>query len=322
MQSSTQGTAAAEARIALQNGTLGRESPFEVSRPWKSAAGAALPNALTCDVEDYFHVGAFEKVIAKSRWNELECRVPRNIDRVLQLLADAGVHGTFFTLGWVAQHFPKTVRRIADEGHEIACHSMNHARAWTLQPEEFQQDVVTAKRILEDVSGTAVRGYRAPSWSLDARTPWAHRVLAEAGYEYSSSVYPVTHDHYGVPNAPPTPFYVAPAGILEVPASTVRFGGRNWPVSGGGFFRLLPLGISLWLLRRARESLGVPVMFYFHPWEIDPEQPRVAGASSKSRFRHYVNLHKTEKRLRVLLNEMSWGRMDRIFCDLPTRMAE
>jgi polysaccharide deacetylase family protein (PEP-CTERM system associated) len=310
-------TQAAEARSALPETASTAPPPFEVSRMWEAAASADLPNALTCDVEDYFHVGAFENVISKSRWSEVECRLPRNIDCILQLLSDARVHGTFFTLGWVAQRFPEIVRRIAGAGHEIACHSMEHTRAWTLRPEEFRHDVVTAKRLLEDTSGTPVRGYRAPSWSLDGRTPWAHRILAEAGYEYSSSVYPVAHDHYGVPSAPATPFYVASADILEVPASTVRFAGRNWPVSGGGYFRLLPLGLSLSLLRRARATLGVPAMFYFHPWEIDPAQPRVAGASIRSRFRHYVNLDKTEGRLRVLLGELPWDRMDRVFCRPP-----
>ena len=283
-----------------------------VGRMWQGSLGASA-NGMTCDVEDYFQVSAFEKVIPKTRWNEFECRLPRNVDRVLQLFADAGVSGTFFTLGWVAENFPEVVRRIADAGHEIASHGMSHIRVWTQRPEEFRQDVVTAKRLLEDASGTAVHGYRAPSWSLDARTPWAHRILEEAGYQYSSSVYPIAHDHYGVPNAPAAPFYVAATEMLEIPASTVRFLGRNWPAAGGGYFRLLPLAASLRLLKYARATRGVPVMFYFHPWELDPEQPRISGANRKSRFRHYVNLDKTEQRLRVVLGESSWDRLDRIF---------
>jgi polysaccharide deacetylase family protein (PEP-CTERM system associated) len=274
----------------------------------------STPNALTCDVEDYFQVSAFEKLVPKERWNDFECRLPRNIDRVLQLCADAGVRGTFFTLGWVAERVPAVVRRIADAGHEIASHGMRHQRIWTLGPKEFLADVATTKRLLEDVSGTPVRGYRAPSWSLDGRTPWAHEILAEAGYTYSSSTYPIAHDHYGVPNGMAEPFYVPAADILEIPASTVRFAGRNWPAAGGGYFRFLPLGISLRLLRRARSARGVPVMFYFHPWELDPDQPRIPGADRKSVFRHYVNLDKTESRLRILLSMLQWDRMDKVFC--------
>ena len=284
-----------------------------VGRMWQGAS-ASLPNGMTCDVEDYFQVSAFEQVVEKARWNELECRLPRNVDRVLQLFSDAGVSGTFFTLGWAAKNFPEVVRRIADAGHEIASHGMTHVRVRNQRPEEFQQDVATAKRLLEDVSGTPVRGYRAASWSLDSRTPWAHRILEEAGYAYSSSIYPIAHDHYGVPDAPATPFYVGSTNILEIPASTVRFAGRNWPAAGGGYFRLLPLGVSLRLLKRARSARGIPVMFYFHPWELDPDQPRIAGATTKARFRHYVNLDKTEQRLKVLLAEMQWDRLDRIFC--------
>jgi polysaccharide deacetylase family protein (PEP-CTERM system associated) len=283
-------------------------------RLWQQPAGAPLRNAFTCDVEDYFQVSAFEHLIPKSRWNDIECRIPRNIDRVLQLLSDAGVSGTFFTLGWVAERLPTVVRRIASAGHEIASHSMLHKRVFSQAPEEFREDASRAKKLLEDTSGTAVRGYRAPSWSIDGRTPWAHRILQEVGYEYSSSIYPIAHDHYGMPNAPAAPFYVASTNVLEIPASTLRFVGRNWPVAGGGYFRLLPLGVSLRLLKRARTTRGIPVLFYFHPWELDPEQPRIPGAGRKSRFRHYVNLDKTEQRLRVLLGALPWDRIDRIFC--------
>jgi len=282
-------------------------------RLWERPAGEPLRDALTCDVEDYFQVSAFEHLIAKSSWNDIECRIPRNIDRVLQLFADAGVSGTFFTLGWVAERLPSVVKRIADAGHEIASHGMLHKRVFAQAPEEFREDVARARKLLEDISGTAVRGYRAPSWSLDARTPWAHRILREVGYEYSSSIYPIAHDHYGMPNAQPAPFYVPSTDLLEIPASTLRFAGRNWPVAGGGYFRLLPLGVSLRLLKRARVTRGIPVLFYFHPWELDPEQPRIPGAGWKSRFRHYVNLDKTEQRLRVLLAAFQWDRMDRIF---------
>jgi polysaccharide deacetylase family protein (PEP-CTERM system associated) len=239
--------------------------------------------------------------------------VPRNVDRALDLFARAGVHGTFFTLGWVAEQFPDVVRRIAAEGHEIASHGMKHVRVWTQQPEEFRQDVLRAKLLLEDVAGVPVRGYRAASWSIDERTPWAHRVLRDAGYCYSSSIYPIAHDHYGAPSASAKPFYVGSTDLLEIPATTAPFAGRNWPAAGGGYFRLLPLAASLWLLRLARRTREVPAVFYFHPWELDPDQPRMLGADWRSKFRHYLNLRKFEGRLEVLLRSFRWDRMDRVF---------
>jgi polysaccharide deacetylase family protein (PEP-CTERM system associated) len=288
-------------------------SPFLAkTRPWLRPAGV-LPNILTCDVEDYFQVSAFEPLVPKARWQDFECRIPRNVDRALELFDAAGVHGTFFTLGWVAEHYPEVVRRIAAAGHEIASHGMRHVRVWTQQPSEFRDDVSTAKKLLEDVSGQAVRGYRAASWSMDKRTPWAHTVLREAGYEYSSSFFPIAHDHYGVPDAPTEPFYIDSSDMLEIPATTTRFAGRNFPVAGGGFFRLLPLPVSLWLFRRVQRAGKAPGMFYFHPWELDPQQPRMQGASSRARFRHYLNLDKFEKRLEVLLRSFAWDRIDRVF---------
>jgi polysaccharide deacetylase family protein (PEP-CTERM system associated) len=190
---------------------------------------------------------------------------------------------------------------------------MRHVRVSAQQPDEFRQDVATAKRLLEDASGKSVRGYRAPSWSYNESTTWMHGILEETGYEYSSSIYPIAHDHYGVPDAPAVPFF-ARSGVLEIPATTVRLVGRNWPAAGGGYFRLLPLNASLWLLRRARRTREAPAIFYFHPWELDPEQPRIEGAARRARFRHYLNLDKMESRLKVLLAELPWDRMDRIFC--------
>lgn len=284
---------------------------FDVARLWSATAEAAQRNAMTCDVEDYFQVSAFERVIPYARWAELECRIPRNVDRLLQLFDDAGVKATFFTLGWVAERLPAVVRRIAEQGHEIASHGMRHVRVSSQTRDEFGADATRAKRLLEDVAGCEVKGYRAASWSFDARTPWAHSVLAEAGYRYSSSLYPIAHDHYGVPDAPRRAFFERRSGLLEIPATTLRILGRNWPASGGGYFRLLPLTMSLWLLSRA--SREAPALFYFHPWEIDPGQPRVAGASGRARFRHYVNLDKFERRLGVLLRSFRWDRIDRIF---------
>jgi polysaccharide deacetylase family protein (PEP-CTERM system associated) len=286
------------------------------NRPWTRPPGPAH-NALTCDVEDYFQVSAFEHLVAKASWRDYSCRIPRNVDRVLELCAAAGAKGTFFTLGWVAENHPEVIRRIAAEGHEIASHGMRHVRVWTQRPDEFRDDVATAKKLLEDVSGQPVRGYRAASWSMDERTPWAHEMLSEAGYQYSSSYYPIAHDHYGVPSAPTQPFYVQSADILEIPATTTRIAGRNFPVAGGGYFRLLPLPVSLWLFRRAARRGRAPPMFYFHPWEIDPAQPRIEGAPARARFKHYLALHKFERRFAVLLRAFKWDRVDRVFGVVP-----
>lgn len=285
---------------------------LSIERRW-TPSSTDLPNALTCDVEDWFQVSAFEHLVSKDGWRQRECRIPRNVDKILEIYDAAGVHGTFFTLGWVAVHFREVVRRIAGEGHEIASHGMQHVRVWNQSPNEFRADIHQARELLEDVSGQRVRGYRAASWSLDERTPWAHQIMAEAGYEYSSSVYPISHDHYGLPDAPPHPFYVKSAGILEVPASTLRLFGRNLPAAGGGYFRLLPMAVSLWLMRRITNETGLPAIFYFHPWELDPEQPRMVGIPIRTRFRHYLNLGRFESRLERLLRAMNWGRMDEIY---------
>jgi polysaccharide deacetylase family protein (PEP-CTERM system associated) len=306
------GAPSASPDLAAPRAAAPADAPFLANlRAWGSPQ-RTLANALTCDVEDYFQVSAFEDLVPKSRWNEYACRIPRNVDRALELFSAAGVKATFFTLGWVAQNHPEVVRRIVAQGHEIASHGMAHVRVWSQRPEEFRADAAKAKRLLEDVSGSAVRGYRAASWSIDERAPWAHRILREVGYEYSSSLFPISHDHYGVPVAPRAPFWIQPADILEIPATTARVAGRNWPAAGGGYFRLLPLALSLWLMRRASAS-GMPVVFYFHPWELDPDQPRLPGATRRARFRHYLNLAKFEPRLEVLLRKFAWDRVDRVF---------
>ena len=284
-----------------------------VDRRWSPPAAAGRTNALTCDVEDYFQVSAFEHLVRRDSWKEWECRIPRNVDRVLDLYEEAGVRGTFFILGWVAENFPEVVRRIVAEGHEVASHGMQHVRVWDQTPDAFRADIVRARTLLQDVTGQRVRGYRAASWSLDERTPWAHRIMAEAGYEYSSSIYPIAHDHYGLPDAPDFPFYVKSAGILEIPASTSRLLGRNLPAAGGGYFRLMPLAVSRWLMQRISRTREMPAVFYFHPWELDPEQPRMTGITARTRFRHYVNLQRFEPRLARLLRDLKWGRMDEIY---------
>lgn len=277
------------------------------------AVGHGLANAMSCDVEDYFQVSAFENLISRDDWRGRASRVERNVDRLLELYDAADTKCTFFTLGWVAEQFPHVIRRIVDADHELASHGYDHKRVTSLSPMEFRDDVVRTKNILEQIGGVPVRGYRAPSFSIGPEAAWAHPILEEAGYVYSSSIYPVNHDHYGLPSAPRVPFRVNDCGLIEVPMSTVRLVGRNFPVSGGGYFRLLPLSVSKAAIRRINDRERRPAVFYFHPWEIDPEQPRVRGISAKTRFRHYVNLNRFESRLRDLLESFRWDRMDRVF---------
>jgi polysaccharide deacetylase family protein (PEP-CTERM system associated) len=271
-----------------------------------------LTNALTIDVEDYFQVSAFAPHIARTEWDQRECRVERNMDRILSLLARHQTHATFFTLGWIAERYPQLVRRIVDEGHELASHGYGHQRASDLSRDEFREDVTRAKALLEDIGGQAVWGYRAPSFSIGDGNLWALDVLQEAGYRYSSSIYPVRHDHYGSPDAPRFAHQVRP-GLMEVPPTTLRLFSRNLPSSGGGYFRLFPYALSRWMLREVNRRDGESAIFYMHPWEIDPQQPRIPGVGLKTRFRHYVNIDRTEQRLDRLLSDFAWGRMDEIF---------
>lgn len=272
-----------------------------------------IRNALTIDVEDYFQVSAFAPHIPRSEWALRECRIERNVDRILAMLDEHATHATFFTLGWVAERYPQVVRRIVAEGHEIASHGYGHERASEQTPEAFFSDVQIAKLILEDLAGCAVKGYRAPSFSIGEQNLWAFDCLERAGYRYSSSIYPIRHDHYGMPDAPRHAHRIG--GLLEIPATTLRFFKRNWPASGGGYFRLMPYALSRWLIGRVNTVDGLPAVFYFHPWEIDPAQPRVAGISAKTRFRHYVNIERMEPRLHRLIADFSWGRMDELFLD-------
>jgi len=273
---------------------------------------APLRNAMTIDVEDYFQVSAFAPYIARADWEARECRVERNVDRILALLAESETRATFFTLGWVAQRYPQLVRRIVAGGHELASHGYGHERASDLSPQDFRADVSRAKQLLEDIGGQAVQGYRAPSFSIAEGNLWAFDVLQEAGYRYSSSVYPIRHDHYGMPDSPRFAYPVR-EGLLEVPVTTLRLRGRNLPSSGGGYFRLLPYALSRWMIGQVNRVDQQSAVFYFHPWEIDAGQPRVAGIDAKTRFRHYVNIGRTEARIARLLRDFSWGRMDEIF---------
>lgn len=277
------------------------------------AAPSGVLNGLSVDVEDWFHVGAFETVIDRKDWDGLTCRVERNCDEILALFEAAGVKATFFTLGWVAERYPAMMRRIAADGHEIASHGWDHARVFTLGREAFAADIERARRVLEDVTGERVIGYRAPSFSIDARTPWAHEVLAEQGYVYSSSVAPIVHDHYGWREAPRFAFRpVSCADLLEIPVTTAEVAGRRMAAGGGGFFRLLPYAVSRWAIRQVNEREGRPAAFYFHPWEIDPDQPRPPVAPLKSRLRHYTNLDVMAAKLARLVREFRWGRMDEV----------
>jgi len=273
---------------------------------------AGTVNALTIDVEDYFQVSALAPHIPRDRWDSMPCRVERNIERLLALLEKRGARATFFTLGWIAQRYPGVVRDIVAGGHEIASHGFGHRRASEQSPAEFASDIRQAKAILEEIAGRAVHGYRAPSFSIGTDNLWAFDTIAAAGYTYSSSVYPVRHDHYGMPDAPRFP-YRLPNGLLEIPVTTTQLWGRNLPAGGGGYFRLAPYRISRWAIARVNRLDGKPAIFYLHPWEIDPEQPRVPGVSLKTRFRHYVNLHRTEDRLGRLLADFRWDTVQRAF---------
>jgi polysaccharide deacetylase family protein (PEP-CTERM system associated) len=272
----------------------------------------ALRNAMTIDVEDYFQVSAFAPYIDRRDWDARECRVERNVEAILALLAEHGTQATFFTLGWIAERYPQIVRDIVAQGHELASHGYGHQRASDLSQDAFADDVGRAKKLLEDIGGVAVQGYRAPSFSIGAGNLWAFDVLQAAGYRYSSSVYPIAHDHYGMPDSPRFAYPVR-AGLLEVPVTTLRVLNRNLPSSGGGYFRLLPYALSRWMIRQVNARDQQSAVFYFHPWEIDPGQPRIPGIDGKTRFRHYVNISRTQDRIRQLLEDFAWGRMDDIF---------
>ncbi|MFI5445937.1 XrtA system polysaccharide deacetylase [Polaromonas sp. UC242_47] len=279
---------------------------------------STIINALTIDVEDYFQVSAFAPYIARSEWNTRECRVERNIDCILEMLARCDTKATFFTLGWIAERYPLLVRKIVQEGHELASHGYAHERASDQTEEAFFADINLAKIVLEDVTGSEVNGYRAPSFSIGTGNLWAFDCLVRAGYRYSSSIYPIRHDHYGMPNSPRFAYEVRP-GLMEIPITTMRLLNRNWPCSGGGYFRLLPYALSRWMLGRVNSDDRESSVFYFHPWEIDTGQPQIAGINSKTRFRHYVNISRMESRLNQLLGDFNWGRMDHIF---PEKVAK
>jgi polysaccharide deacetylase family protein (PEP-CTERM system associated) len=271
-------------------------------------------NMMTVDVEDYFQVEAFFRVIERKDWGSYACRVEQNTDQILSMFQAAGAKGTFFTLGWVAKRYPSLIRRIVENGHEVASHGLEHHRADSQTRGEFLSDLKESKSLLEDVSGTAINGYRAASFSITRKNLWALDAIAEAGYKYSSSIYPIRHDRYGIPDAPRFAFKpFARSDFLEIPITSFKFGKTNLPCGGGGFFRLLPYWWSSFHLRKVRSANAGPCMFYFHPWEIDPDQPRIRNAPIISRFRHYTNLGSMQNRLRRLLHEFAWQRIDKVY---------
>jgi polysaccharide deacetylase family protein (PEP-CTERM system associated) len=273
-----------------------------------------ITNAMTVDVEDYFQVSAFDDNVLRDDWETYPLRVGRNVETILALFADHRVRATFFVLGWVAERQPELVKRMAAAGHEIASHGYAHKRVHHQSPVQFRSDVGRARKLLEDITGISVRGYRAPSFSINGNTPWAFEILAEEGYAYSSSIYPIRHDHYGMPEAPRFPFRpLRDSALMEIPITTFALGGINLPCGGGGYFRLLPSNFCHWGLQRVNEKERKPGVFYFHPWEIDPDQPRIDGASVKARLRHYTNLKHMRKKLEKTLSRFSWDRVDHVF---------
>lgn len=282
---------------------------------------APMRNAMSVDVEDWFQVGAMERTIRREDWDRLELRVERNTDAVLALFAEANVSATFFTLGWVAERCPSLIRRIVAAGHELASHGWGHARVSTFTPQEFRADIERARKMLEDTAGVAITGYRAPNFSIDAGTPWAHAILADAGYAYSSSVAPLRHDHYGWADAPRGAFRpVADSPMIEFPISTMPLFGRE-ATMGGGFFRLLPNRMTSAAINATNMREARPCGFYFHPWEIDPGQPRVSDAPLKSKLRHYARLGAMAGKLARLLSEHHWDRYDAVVAQEAMRLA-
>ena len=272
-----------------------------------------IRNAMSVDVEDYFQVSAFENIVDKRDWDDIPCRVEANIERTLQLFSSKEIKATFFMLGWVAERYPEIVKKIVDSGHELASHGWEHIRVTQQDREEFKQDAIRTRHFLEDLSGQQVKGYRAASYSICADNLWAFDVLAGAGYEYSSSIVPIKHDLYGIPEAPRFAFRAAQNRLLEIPITTITIAGRNINCGGGGWFRLFPYSFSRWAIKKVNHDDQQPAIFYFHPWEIDPDQPRLEQASKRSKFRHYLNLKEMQPRLSRLLNDFSWGRVDEVF---------
>jgi len=281
-----------------------------------------LVNALTFDIEDYFQVSGFESVISRSQWDQFPSRVVPFTERILEILAECNIQATFFVLGWVARRVPKLIRMIHGSGHEIGSHSMEHRLVYDLSPDDFRKDLRESLKLLEDITGAAVRSFRAPSFSITKQSLWALEVLAEEGITCDTSIYPIVHDRYGIPHARMEPHRIqTESGTLwEFPGTALSWMGVRIPLGGGGYLRLYPLRLTRWLFRQVIRQ-GRPIMMYVHPWELDPDQPRVRGISAISRFRHYVNLSSTEKKLRGLLQAFSWGHLGEALATWQSRSA-
>ena len=284
--------------------------------PTTTSPSEPVINAMSVDVEDYFHVSVFDGIVPRARWDLMESRVCANTDRLLEIFAEFDVRATFFVLGWVAEKYPDLVRRIAAGGHEVASHGYAHRLVYDQTRDAFRDDVRRAKRLLEDAGGCSVGGYRAPSYSVTPRSLWALDVLIEEGYRYDASIFPIRHDRYGIPVSPRHPYVVDRQGgaLMEAPASTVRIGPLNLPIAGGGYFRILPYAWTRWGISRLNRVERQPAIFYMHPWEIDPDQPRLS-AGWLGQFRHYRNLDKTEHRLRSLLKDFRFAPMRTLLAD-------
>jgi len=276
---------------------------------------------MTVDVEDYFQVSAFENILPREIWNSLPVRVEHNTYKILNLFEQNNIKATFFILGWVAKRYPNLVKDIVQQQHELASHGYWHQRVHTITPNEFKKDVESSKKLLEDISGVVIQGYRAPSYSINYRNQWAFNILEEMGFIYSSSVYPIKHDIYGWPTAPRFKFTSTPNGLIEIPISTLKIGGRNIPSGGGGYFRLFPYPLSRWGMRQINQKDQQPCIFYFHPWEIDCEQPKQKNINFKTRFRHYHNLSGMKIKLEKLLRDFHWGTIDDVFFESQTSIA-
>ncbi|WP_347330130.1 XrtA system polysaccharide deacetylase [Marinimicrobium locisalis] len=272
----------------------------------------AVTHAMTVDVEDYYQVAAFFDVVKPEDWEQWPSRVETNTDRLLMLFDEAGIKITFFILGWVAERHPELVKRIQAEGHEIASHGYSHQLIYTQTPEVFREETARSKQILEDITGTAVTGYRAASYSITRQSLWALDILAELGFTWDSSIFPTRHDNYGIPGSPEEPYRIitrSGAELTEFPLTTAKVMGQAVPAAGGGYFRQYPYVLSRWLFQKASDGGRKPQIFYLHPWEIDPEQPRIPNASWFSRFRHYTNLHRCLPRLERMIEDFPFGTM-------------
>jgi polysaccharide deacetylase family protein (PEP-CTERM system associated) len=300
-------------RIASQREPTTLDRPREAWDGSPSESPSAVMNAMTIDVEDYFHVSVFDGLVPRQQWSTLESRVEGNTERLLTVFDEYGVTATFFVLGWVAERHPRLVTRIADAGHEVASHGYGHRLVYDQTPGAFREDVRRAKGLLEEACGRKVRGYRAPSYSIVPRSLWALDILIEEGHEYDASIFPIRHDRYGIPVSARQPYVISRPGgrLMEAPGSTIRWGRMNLPVAGGGYFRILPYAWTRWGISRVNTQERRPVVFYLHPWEIDDKQPRLP-AGLVSRFRHYRNLHETEPRLRRLLQDFSWTSLSKV----------